>query len=105
MDHLAEVWEEAFLNYMQDFTDTQHALRAAGRWNEMVNFTVYYTNQHAIKRELNTMKWSDNQPTPTPTPTPVTPSIGVRSTGSMLFSDFLIVSALIMMIRRELYRH
>lgn len=83
---------------MQDLTDTQNALRAAGHWNEMVNFTVYYSNQHAIKRELNTMKWSDNQPTPTP----VTPSIGVRSTGSILFSDFLIVSALIMMIRREL---
>lgn len=85
---------------MQDLTDTENALRVAGHWNEMVNFTVYYSNQHAIKRELNTMKWSDNQPTPTPAP--VTPSIGVRSTGSILFSDFLIVSALIMMIRREL---
>lgn len=83
---------------MQDFMDNQTALRIADRWSEMANFSVYYTNQHAIKRELNNMQWSDDHPTPTPAP--VTPSIGVRSTGSNL----LILSALAMMIRRELYR-
>lgn len=59
--HLAEAWEENLLNYMQNFTDTQNSLRTAGRLNELAHFTVYYTNEHAIKRELNNMIWAKNQ--------------------------------------------
>lgn len=46
---------------MQNFTDNQASLQAEGRWNEMANFTVYYSNEHSIKRELNYMVWSNDQ--------------------------------------------
>jgi hypothetical protein len=46
---------------MLNFTDTQASLQAAGRWNEMANFSVYYTNERFIKDELNNMIWSNNQ--------------------------------------------
>jgi len=46
---------------MQNFTDTQAVLPDEGRWDEMANFTLYYSNEHFIKRELNYMIWSNNQ--------------------------------------------
>ncbi|CAF4466459.1 unnamed protein product [Rotaria sp. Silwood2] len=57
----AEAWEEVFINYMRNFTATQDSLRAASRWNELANFTVYYSNEHFIKNELNSMIWSEDQ--------------------------------------------
>ncbi|CAF0749366.1 unnamed protein product [Rotaria sordida] len=61
LNNLAEAWEKAFINYMQNFTAIQDSLRAEKRLNELANFTVYYSNEHSIKNELNTMIWSNNQ--------------------------------------------
>ncbi|CAF1447019.1 unnamed protein product [Rotaria sp. Silwood1] len=61
LNDLAEAWEKAFINYMQNFTAIQDSLRAENRLNELANYTVYYSNEQSIKNELNTMLWSNNQ--------------------------------------------
>jgi len=44
---------------MKNFTITQKALRAAGKWNETANFTVYYSAERSIQDELNRQSQSD----------------------------------------------
>ena len=78
---------------MQNFTDTQNLLQATGRLDEMVNFTVYYTNEHAIKRELNGMVWAKNQSD--------IPSLAVNSFRSTSFSVCLIVFTFIATMLRQ----
>ncbi|CAF3476664.1 unnamed protein product [Rotaria socialis] len=56
---LAEAWEKVFLDYMKNFTETQKALRAAGRWDETANFTVFYSAERSIQDELNRQSRSD----------------------------------------------
>ncbi|CAF4231353.1 unnamed protein product [Rotaria sp. Silwood2] len=56
---LAEAWEKVFLDYMKNFIETQKSLRAAGRWNETANFTVYYSSERSIQDELNRQSRSD----------------------------------------------
>ncbi|CAF0966260.1 unnamed protein product [Adineta steineri] len=55
----AEAWEKTFLDYMKNFTETQKSIRAAGRWNESANFTVYYSAERSIQDELNRQSRSD----------------------------------------------
>jgi Niemann-Pick C1 protein len=56
---IAEAWEKVFLDFMKNFTETQKSLRAAGRWNETANFTVYYSAERSIQDELNRQSRSD----------------------------------------------
>ena len=44
---------------MKDFTNTQKSLRAAGRWNETANFTVYFSAERSIQDELDRQSRSD----------------------------------------------
>lgn len=44
---------------MKNFTETQKSLRAAGRWNETANFTVFYSAERSIQDELNRQSQSD----------------------------------------------
>jgi Niemann-Pick C1 protein len=44
---------------MKNFTETQTTLRAAGRWNETANFTVFYSAERSIQDELDRQSRSD----------------------------------------------